>query len=501
MQWVLNTSGVGERQTTVPGKIALLRTAATVMVVFNWLTLSGQPVTYFNSLHDHNDWTERSTNTIILADTIYWVSAGTDFNQGTGTHLTFLKYNSDGEILNETNYEQSSGRYAAGYILNYGDTGILCLTSFQESGSPHFDLRLTAFDTSGTIYWQETYIDSGFTEAATEIVELADGYLLVGQRYDDDDGDMLLVKVNQTGEFVWKKTYGGSNFETGNSAVVAADGGFLLLGWTRSFGAGLRDFYLVKTDSNGNQIWQETYGSSGEDGGSSIDKLADGNYILTGTGTNSAVTSSFGRLYKVDSYGDVIWQDSYTFESNFSQNLHHSIESIDGGIVSVGFTNSSSNAGWLLKVSSDGDIIWQREYDESSSLDNLYFLTGTSDKGFLLSGQAINFENNTQDGWLLKVDSIGCPYPNCTVGIDEEEKTVVVDVWPNPTADILNIEKVGSSKQLNISVFNLSGKLVYGYAQNTSEETIDVSSWANGIYVLQGVDEEGRSFSLKVVKQ
>lgn len=148
-----------------------------------------------------------------------------------------------------------------------------------------------------------------------------------------------------------------------------------------------------------------------------------------------------------------------------------------------------------------GEELWQREYDLSSQTDLLINILATDDGGFLLSGQAINEQTNSQDAWLLKVDSVGCPYPNCTVGIDEEAKTVVVDVWPNPATDVLNIEKVGSSKQLNISVFDLNGKLVHNYTQNNQRETIDVSGWPTGVYVLQGTDEEGRSFSLKVVKQ
>ena len=120
----------------------------------------------------------------------------------------------------------------------------------------------------------------------------------------------------------------------------------------------------------------------------------------------------------------------------------------------------------------------------------------------IFSGQAINDSTNSQDAWLLKVDSVGCPYPNCTVGINELEPTeVVVDVWPNPTTNFLNIEAASGTGELDIRVTDMVGNQVYRSKLVEPTNRIDVSAWPKGLYVVHGQDEQGRKFSLKFVKE
>jgi hypothetical protein len=78
------------------------------------------------------------------------------------------------------------------------------------------------------------------------------------------------------------------------------------------------------------------------------------------------------------------------------------------------------------------------------------------------------------------------------------------DVWPNPVSDVLNIDfsiHASSGRALEVTVVDASGKEILRFTQNDSREVIDVSSWPSGIYILNGTDDKGRSFSVKVVKQ
>jgi len=73
-------------------------------------------------------------------------------------------------------------------------------------------------------------------------------------------------------EEVWNKTFGGSGIDLGSQAQETEDGGYILVGSTESYGAGREDAWLIKTDSNGNELWNRIYGGPKEDNGYSVQK-------------------------------------------------------------------------------------------------------------------------------------------------------------------------------------------------------------------------------------
>jgi hypothetical protein len=386
--------------------------------------------------------------------------------------------------------------------------GYLGLSTYSEMDTDleRNQFSLHNFNTINSTDWVKFFGDSLRNDNARELIRCNDGgLLLVGQStdYSSSTADMYIVKTDSIGNQLWEKYYGGNSWEAALSAVQTPDSGFLLLGWTRSYGAGQRDFYLVKTDSVGNQEWMKTYGEASNDGGAGILELADGNYLLIGGSSPDGVTS-VGRIYKVDPVGTVIWQKNYAMQSGNS--LFKTVELADGSLVSAGLTTTSgeSNAGYLIKTDSEGTLLWQRKYNKSNSVDLFYSILATDDGGFLLSGQA-NDANGNQDAWLLKVDSVGCPYPNCLVGIDETEKTkVVVDVWPNPASEVVNVQ-LQQPGRAQITIIDMAGRSYFPAVVERSGVVgpymqYDVSALPNGVYVLSVVQTEMKT-SLKIVVQ
>ena len=94
------------------------------------------------------------------------------------------------------------------------------------------------------------------------------------------------------------------NYDHGNSVKQTADGGFIIGGQAKSFGAGSIDGYLIKTTSNGTLQWEKTYGGTDDDFGYSVLQTNDGGFIISGS------TYSFGEglsdiyLIKTDSIGN-----------------------------------------------------------------------------------------------------------------------------------------------------------------------------------------------------
>lgn len=419
-----------------------------------------------------------------------------------------LEVNAEGELVFDIYFDvPDSLTYHCGHVKRLTDSTFVGMCFRRETWLPpseQGEYSLIHFTSEGEVLSEWNYGYPDRIDAPQHLLSTNDGgFLISGQTQfeapPDTDGQLYAVKIDSEGNEEWSQEYGGNLYESGAGGIQTPDGGFLLLGWTRSFGAGQKDWYLVKTDSQGNEQWSETYGDSNNQSASSIVQGPNESYILVGGGGQQNA-----RIIRIDGQGNVIWQETYAHpEGSGSNYLFDCLVREDSTIVAVGGSNNlgEGDAGWLLKTDSQGNLIWQRKYNKNSQTDLFYGVLATDDGGFLLSGQAINELTNSQDAWLLKVDSVGCPYPNCTVGIDEEERTVLVDVWPNPAVEVLNIEKVGSSDQLDLSVFDLSGKEILRFVQNNQRGSINVSGWPSGVYILNGSDEEGRSFSLKVVKE
>ncbi len=153
--------------------------------------------------------------------------------------------------------------------------------------------------------------------------------------------------------------------------------------------------------------------------------------------------------------------------------------------MAVGLTTyaEEGNAGYLQKTDSNGNLLWQQKYNYNENTDLFYNVLPTADGGFLLSGQCAN-DTTGQDAWLLKVDSLGCPYPNCTVGIEEENKTVAFNLWPNPATEVLNVE-VFNTKQTALYIKDMMGKEVYHSTFSEAKIAVDVSQFSKGIYLVE----------------
>ena len=121
------------------------------------------------------------------------------------------------------------------------------------------------------------------------------GYVIAGWTNADETGDMvdreiyvLLIKTDSDGNELWSKTFGGSGMDDGRSVQQTSDGGYVIAGYTDSYGAGSVDVWLIKTDPEGNKEWDKTFGGSNHDQGNSLQQTSDGGYVIGG------LTNSYG---------------------------------------------------------------------------------------------------------------------------------------------------------------------------------------------------------------
>src|ERR1700741_4587691 len=93
---------------------------------------------------------------------------------------------------------------------------------------------------------------------------------------------VIALSSNAQPDSLWNRTYGGTHVDAAYSVQKTSDGGYVLAGYTMSFSGGTPDFWLVKTNANGDSLWSRRYGGRGSDICLAVQQTSDGGYALAG---------------------------------------------------------------------------------------------------------------------------------------------------------------------------------------------------------------------------
>jgi len=218
------------------------------------------------------------------------------------------------------------------------------------------DVYLVKTDANGNTLWTRTYGGSE-TEYGRCVQQTSDGGYIIAGRTDAFGAgkyDAWLVKTDANGDSLWTRTYGGSETDIAHSVQQTTDGGYIIAGRTGSFGAGSSDFYLVKTNAGGNTLWTRTYGGSGFDEAFSVQQTTDGGYILAGVIEDLGPRAYDFYLVKTDANGDSLWTRAYG--ENGWDHCYSVQQTTDGGYILTGITGSFGAVGYdvgLVRVAGE----------------------------------------------------------------------------------------------------------------------------------------------------
>jgi hypothetical protein len=308
------------------------------------------------------------------------------------------------------------------HLVETSDGGYAIAGNTQSFGAGGEDFWLVKTDANGNMKWNKTYGGADHDRANSLIQTSDEGYALAGDTIRlNAHPDFWLVKTDADGNMEWNKTYGGGDIDHANSVVQTSDGGYAVAGSTLSFGAGEWDSWLVKTDEYGDMEWNKTYGGTKSEGASSLVETSDGGFALAGSTTSFGVWLINFWLVKTDGAGNMEWNQTYGSSiRNFFSSL---IEVSDGGFVMAGNIHSGDAGGenfWLVKTDAQGNIQWNQTYG-GEDMDRPYSLVQTSDGGFALAGETKSFGAGKFDFWLVKTDGAGNMEWNQTYGGAEQD--------------------------------------------------------------------------------
>lgn len=315
----------------------------------------------------------------------------------------------------------------------------------------------------------------------------------------DTNANVFINKVDADGNAIWQTQLGDDSYEFAKSIASLPDN-TIILGAVKSRRDSLQNVldntWLIRVDTNGNLInqWVDTTNATGA--AEALLVTSDHN-VVYGLQKNNLFNSTYvdhkAAIVKRDTAFNLLWE--YTDPGSGDYNAVSDIEELpDGSLIACGqklgyYTNGTILAGWVLKLSANGQLLWSKVYTATNSNYVQNYLTDIdvlNDGSLVAVGDCVdNSHTPAQQGWVLKLDSNGCENSNCTTGITSlTESGYRLKIFPNPAGDFINVEYDGTIKGGVFTVINSTGNKVLE-TKLPADGKINVSSLMPGTYVAR----------------
>jgi hypothetical protein len=299
---------------------------------------------------------------------------------------------------------------ADGGFLLLGETSDSIGGSKTAGGHGSWDVYAVRIDAVGTQIWDKTYGFAGIERGVGGTQTTDGGFVLVGGTDKNGRYDVYITRIDANGGQLWERTYGGTGADMGVAIVQTSDGGFFVAADTASppsgnktspyYGGGYYfaewtgDFWILRLDSDGNKIFEQTFGGTNDEAVYSLELTSDGGVVVAGaslsqpsgnkTSTNGSAID--GWIVRIDSAGQKLWEKNL---GGFYTTAAGTKQLADGGLIVASSTNGGP---WLIRLDEGGNTLWQQSIPVP---DYNYYSTSperTADGGFLIGGQAYDLD-------------------------------------------------------------------------------------------------------------
>jgi hypothetical protein len=273
----------------------------------------------------------------------------------------------------------------------------------NETGGPK--LWVSRLANNGSVLWNKWYDDIHW--GGNSLAECQDGSFIIATT------DPQLVRIHANGSFIWSKSYEDWDISDANSVVVCDDGGFAFAGLADTDPTSEIGYqaWLVRTDSNGTMLWNQTYGNAPLNIGRSLIQCSDGGFVIAG---ESGAWMYFPRspwLVRTDANGALLWNKTYS-----TGYAHSVVECSDGGFGIAGVAaESGAYSTWdalFVRTDEEGNELW-RSICSGPNQNQAHSLVLSEDGGFAVAGWTWQETSIMAFLWRLSDDYV-TPAPTTT---------------------------------------------------------------------------------------
>jgi hypothetical protein len=360
-------------------------------------------------------------------------------------------------------------------LIGYTESSDGDVTGFHGA----IDVWILKLDKSGNKVWQTTIGGSG-GDYGRAIVENSDGSLTGVGYSDSKDGDFkfphggmdaVVFHLDRNGHLLWQKQIGDGYDNYLSAMSPTADGSFVFSGYSKT-ASGDMDLWVVKTTANGEVLWHQTYGGSGNDYSYTLTASKDGGNVIGGqtTSRDGKIALNHGQsdvwIIKIDESGHLLWEKTYG--GTASEWTHAVTATSDGGFMFVGQTSSTDGDmvgnhggmdGYVIKIDGNGNKLWSKVLGGSAN-DLAEAILSSFDAGYYLTLNVQSRDGEFPasfgfvDAWLIKLDEQGNQLGEQPLG------------GPN-TDHMLTMASLGTGSYVLAGSSNTSGMDRIGYNNNS----------------------------------
>jgi hypothetical protein len=423
-----------------------------------------------------------SREVINTPDGGYIIAGSTNNSNQYDADLYVMKADVHGNFLWGKTYGGAKPEYAYSMVAT-SDGNYFVVGYSQSFGGGDFDIYLIKIDPTGTLLWQKTYGGIG-NEHGREIIPTSDGnYAIVGTSNSGQTSDQaFLMKIDLAGTVLWTKYYGGDMHEGGNSVKETPTGDFIVNGQTFSYGQTNGSVYLVKTNSTGDTTWTRYYNTGNiTSEGTSIVSNPDGSFVFI-IRDSSATNDIDARLIKTDSNGNILWNKLYG--GNQKDTPKRLRQTSDGGYVasitsrSFGWINPDM---WILRFNTIGDTLWSKHFGGPNH-EHANDIKQTADGGYVVTGHSKSYGTDGQRIMLVRTDEAGL------VGIKINNLDIVnFNLFPNPSSNGKLSLQMQEGISANLKICNPLGQIVFNEPvlfRDKEIKPISLEQNTPGIYLI-----------------
>lgn len=363
------------------------------------------------------------------------------------------------------------------------------------------DFWVSVLNQEGEFVWSEHFGGFNNDDLARVAVNSIDQVIAFGTTR-SDDGNLQgifgawLVGLHPNGQMLWSATYGGYIGETGVDLYVHDDDDISILVKASSpylYGDstnGVFDFWLAKLNPVGTRQWSKVYGGDDSDIPTKLVKVPNG-YLLCGYSNSESGDVSENKggfdywMIRVDNQGELLWERNYGGSDD--DRAYDAIAMPNGDFIIIGESESADGDKtvsfgdkdvWMIRINSDGDIIWQRTYGGTDNdigrrvmyegPGKLYFAAHTNSNDIHLRGN-----KGLYDYWFVETDEDGVLQYQMNYGGTKDE--FVADMVQDNTTGIIYLSGSSESENGNVSPDNHGGHDAWILQLKEATEECDVN--------------------------